>query len=397
MSKNKSLVTLIAISLTVRLIPALLVFGSSDVRSWYRVAEEIHAGRNPYLSGVLNWPPLWPVIIALMSSAARVCHLPLYLLVKVPAIAADTVVALLVYGWFSWHNSDDDMGCFSHALWYVLNPVSIYTTSILGQFDAIAVMFSLVFLVAAERFRQANGPSIRSAISLGLGILTKTWPVFFVPLVLGKAHVSKRWIVVLSIIIGPTLVSLAILYYLAPHETKEYVLLYRSSPGWWGLSPPTGYLNYFMSPKGVRFFRKGALYLFYLAMFSAWSLTWRSDCLARSMCLVLLTFYVFTPGFGAQYLIWILPFALISNEIYFRIYTTLASIIFVLCELTGIHYHGTQPILSLIGYIGRRAYLDRSPLWLFCVWWWRKEVVFFWTKQPNLAESVTSVDATRAT
>ena len=90
---------LIAIAFAVRVIPAAMIYGSDDVSSWLLVSDVFLRNHNPYETGTLNWPPLWPALILYSTKAAGVYHLPLVLSSKLTPILADTCIAPALFLW----------------------------------------------------------------------------------------------------------------------------------------------------------------------------------------------------------------------------------------------------------------------------------------------------------
>src|SRR4051794_36959365 len=64
--KGRYLLLVLALSLVVRLLPAYFVYGSFDVSSWIMVVRNFRMHHNPYETGKLNWPPLWPILLLYM-------------------------------------------------------------------------------------------------------------------------------------------------------------------------------------------------------------------------------------------------------------------------------------------------------------------------------------------
>jgi hypothetical protein len=371
---RRPVVTLVVICIFVRAVPAALIYGTPDVFGWHRVAEEMRAGRNPYATGYLNWPPLRPAIIAGMDFLSRTFHLPLYFLIKLPATVADVGISLLLFFWFKGRTLASKP--LRYGLCYALNPISIYTTGIHGNFDAIPLFFSVAAVMGvaaldADESASANFP-LRSAIAIACGILAKTWPGILLPAMLRKVRFPLLFI---AIALGPAALAVAVLYHFAPGPTLHNLIEYRGgAPGWWGLSVPPMLL----SEHAARQLTQSIRLVFYAATLAAAILTWRRANPFSGACLMLVTFYVFSPGFGLQYLLWILPFALIADEKDFRLFTVLATLTVafeIFFRPFNGHPFGYPVFWRYAGPFDPRrdriiTYLDRLPLWFFFVGWW---------------------------
>lgn len=366
---------LLALGLAVRLIPAYLVYGSFDVGAWELVIREFRQGHNPYETGKLNWPPLWPILLFYTRRMEDVYNLPTHFSVKIIPCLADTAIALALYAWFA-QTTGQPAAAFRRALWYALNPVAIATCALQGQFESLPSLFSLLAIMAAMRIRPGALP-LRSAFWLGLAGMAKTWPLFLTPAFLrGMRSWSKQAAYVLLAIV-PTVLSVGILYLQAPDAIVKNVLHYRGAPGQWGLTA----CNILLSEAAAQVWSQIVLWILYAAWFAVYLLTWRRSSVAQVACLGVLTFYVFTPGCGPQHHAWILAIAILADFPRARLHAALATLCltlmyvytpfngeyfnFILLKHTP-HFWATY----LNGDYVRGSTLLFLPLWLFYVWWW---------------------------
>jgi len=359
---------LLLIAFGVRIVPAALVFGTDDVAGWAAWGGRLAAGANPYASKyLLAWPPLWLPFTWFASVTSETTHIPFYLLIKLVPIAADIVLTLLLYF------VAEEYGCWpwKTALAYALNPISIYCSAIHGQFDAIPTLCATVAVVMIGRRRP-----IGAGIWLGIAAAFKTWPLFILPALLAPLRPIRRQAqMAAAIAIGIFITALLLPWPFFGFSTVTGVLRYRSAISWWGLS-------------SISFLAGGALSanLFSAIFFTAMGLTallllaTRAEA-TRGALLLLLTFYVATPGFGLQYLIWIVPLALLADQRRALTYSILAGLL-IAFEVLARPYTGyigdTIRILPHAGYA--RAYggatdhlytiIDRLVLWSFFFWWW---------------------------
>lgn len=97
------------------------------------------------------------------------------LLVRLPLIAADLVIALILYRvLLDW--TDQARARVGAALW-MLNPLMIMTSSIHGQFDALpalCILLSALYLIA--------GRHLPAGIALSFGLAFKIYPFILLPL-----------------------------------------------------------------------------------------------------------------------------------------------------------------------------------------------------------------------
>ena len=373
---GRYLLGLVTLCLVVRVTLAYLVYGSDDVTSWYYAMDAMLRHQNPYRLGLLNWPPLWPLLIYVSGLTAMAYHVPLPFTVKLAPILADTAITAALYAWFRRENAP--LSAARRALWYALNPVAIYTSALHGQFDALPTLFALLAVLSAARAGADRG-WVRTAGWLGLGGLAKTWPLILTPAFLPELRSWRRRVAFAAVAAAPAVISVGLLYLADPDPIARNVLAYRGYTGWWGV---TSFLA--ATPASVQPPIIAALsLLFYAALAATYLRIWRSPDVAKRALLVLLTFFVFSPGFGMQYLVWIVPIALIADYRNAVRYSLLAAAVIAVTTLLrpytgefGLFYASPSARHAAFNaaYGKERDQLLTCalelPLWAFCCWWW---------------------------
>lgn len=340
---------LFLIALLTRLVPAALIWGSDDVTGWETWGRAIVEGANPYHTRFLiGWPPLWLPFAAMAVQVSDATHLPFNLVAKMIPISADIVLTFILYSAAAKYGR----AAYATALAYALNPVSIYISAVHGQFDAVPALCLTVAIVLE-----------RSAAWIGAGAAFKTWPLFALP-----AHIAPLRHRAREALIAIAIFAVALLLpapFAGWHAVMDAVR-YRGAVGWWGLSS-IGHV-----PPAVFYVAMALAALFVLIV---------KPPPARGALLLLLTFYVTTPGFGIQYLIWIVPIALLVDARNAIVYSILAGLLMT-WEALARPYTGyigeTLRILPHLGY--PRAYgsdidrlttaMGRLFLWAFVCYWW---------------------------
>lgn len=184
---------ILGLALLVRLVPALLlpVGANYDIESFRLAGEALLGGQEVYGSAAIGRHPYLPFqmyLVALALFIARHTFLPFVVLVKLPAVLADVAITGLILDSArrsQWAQRD----IWILGLAYALNPISILVSAYHGQFDAIPVM--LLLLAWSLWFFGRRLPA--SAISLGFAVLSKTWPIIFLPVVwLRMANIRQR-------------------------------------------------------------------------------------------------------------------------------------------------------------------------------------------------------------
>jgi hypothetical protein len=368
---------LVAIAALPRLVLAFIFAGTEDVGLFQRIAGAMMRGQNPYRVVDINWPPLWAVLTDAAQRLAFATLLPFTFTVKWFPIAADVLITLVLFSQARrrWEAEPS----FRFALLYALNPLAIYITAVHGQFDAIpacALLLAAVFLS-----RDEGGAGWKTSASwLALGIMAKTWPLFVLPALAAVQRPFRRKIAYCAIATLPAVLVMSVLWTLSPKDISEKVLHYRGAGGWWGFSGVATLLH------GNDISQGAFSALFYSALTLTAAAILRRRDPARGSLLMLLAFLFFTPGFGDQYLLWLLPVALLVDQRTAMIYTVLAGAT-VITEAILRPFNGTfgqmlqlVPPHSFHAAYGLARDHDltvalRIPVWLFSGGWWLTELL----------------------
>lgn len=177
---------------------------------------------------------------------------------------------------------------------WVFNPVNLYATYMMGQFDIIPTFFSVLSIYFALR-NKLNW----AALALGFGIAFKLYPLFLVfPLIiLGKGIWTK--VKLLCLVSLPYVPS--VLPYLSSAGFRSHALLAnQSSKSLYANIPVSGGESILLFPAFLLFF-----YLF------LWNRTEYSASLWKVYLIPLLLFFIFTH-YHPQWLIWVTPFLVLD-------------------------------------------------------------------------------------
>jgi len=362
---------LFAIALLVRLLPAALIYGTEDVRGWEAMGCALAEGRNPYPTNYVSWPPFWlPWTMAswMVSSAL---NLPFYFVVKLLPIAADIILTFVLYSAAKAYGRKP----FATALAYALNPIAIYTSAIHGQFDSIpALCTTLAVLLTRRETRDWEWHS--AGTWLGVGAAFKTWPLFVLPAVLAPLRKLRHKAGLAAIAMGIFVGAVFLQWPFAGRRAVTDVLRYRSATGWWGLAS----LHVLNDSFGLS--ADSLMWLFYVAMAAAGLLVLLAKPRATDgALLMLLTFLAFTPGFGIQYLVWVIAVALLADQRRAILYSILGGVLIAVEAFARPYAGHLGDTIRLLPHVGfARAYgggLDqiyaiggRLALWAFVCYWW---------------------------
>src|SRR3989338_421812 len=205
------------------------------------------------------------------------------------------------------------------AFLFALNPVTIISGLVHGQFDIVPIFFLLTSVYFLLKHRERT-----SMLSFSAAVFTKTWPIAFVfPFVRNLR--KKKWLMLIPLVplISVFLYSLysdvSVLKILYP--VKNYHGLF----GDWGWSQVLNLLV-----PHLPLFVSDILRRFFIVIFLMFSIFYREKKLIREISVLMLFFFSFTPTFGIQWLTWVIPFVLLTKTTYWRGLMIIMTIYFML-------------------------------------------------------------------
>ncbi|MDP3918079.1 MAG: glycosyltransferase family 87 protein [Candidatus Woesebacteria bacterium] len=270
---------------------------------------------NPYLKvyprNLFNYPPLpyfflggasllttWMVdqtvhdnfVLNFSSTLGNTQLNLLLLLLKLPYFFFDIGIAYLLMGFFK--NETQKKWVF--ALW-MFNPVNLYATYMVGQFDIIPTFLSVLALYFAIK----KNNLLPSAILLGLGAAFKIFPLLFiVPLVLIKSDWWGR----IKILVTASLTYLvfAFPFIMSTGFRKTAMLAGQTTKSFYAQIPISG-------GESVILFLAVIIFFYILFMYKK---TLVEDLWKRFFVMILI-FFIFTH-FHPQWFLWTMPFFVIE-------------------------------------------------------------------------------------
>jgi uncharacterized membrane protein len=291
----RRLMTALVISATLCLALASLTYGTNDVLYFQSIAAKAaHDGTaalyrdgarlvayHPESVQPMTQPPSVLAPLAGLQYLENVSDVPFRFWFRLL-----TTIAHLASAVFLWR-----IVSLKAAIYYVLCPAAIMIAGFHGNSDPLVVAMLLASIYAAE----CRCPALSGAL-FGIGCSIKVWPLFLaLAFLLGlKTWRARFYFCTLAMAVAATLAFPHILA--DPWLIISKVLGYHSSSGMWGLSQRPSYVRI-----GIPFtFTAIAVATVYLRM--------RNASLSYMIGSSIILFLVLTPGFGVQYLMWILPF-----------------------------------------------------------------------------------------
>ena len=179
--KNKLLLFFIIFSFFFRFYISLLGF-NFDYGSWKIVGDIIVSGKNVYeATERYSYGPFWAIILGIFRYLSLFFFNDWFVF-RFLVILILSITDLLI-GYFLWKNIS-----FLAFIWFLTNPISIYTTGFHNQFDNLAIVLGLIGLLLIEKNRQ----KIKGYLILGFSITVKHIFLFFPLWLLIKARNKKE-------------------------------------------------------------------------------------------------------------------------------------------------------------------------------------------------------------
>ncbi|HEX2971265.1 MAG TPA: glycosyltransferase 87 family protein [Tepidisphaeraceae bacterium] len=304
---------------------ALRTYGSNDVLYWerflqgYRDLGGVELYRQHWL---FNHPPFMIHVLRAMGWLTSVTGIWFPFWLRLPAILADLGSLLLVYKLAGFGEESDGRehpplrggakrdGHKERARWVALmlmaaSPISIMVSGFHGNTDPVMIFFVLLSIYLIER----KWPVGLAGVAMGMGLSIKVVPVIFLPAIVLYLPSWRRRIEYVAAV-GATFALVSLPYIVQdPLIVAKKVLGYGSLYGHWGLSrvltwmpPGWGWLDAGFE----RYGRYGVVAIVIAAAF--WmNRQSRRPALFAQCGLIMFLFMTLSPGFGIQYVAWLVP------------------------------------------------------------------------------------------
>jgi hypothetical protein len=285
-------------ALVVKLCLALFTFGTNDVLTFERMLDKLNSagpealyrdGTPATLDGKvisavqMNHPPFVLTLLRFWDALRAVTGLPVRFWMRACCVMADLFVVCML-----WNLVAD----WRAVLVVTVAPAAVMISGFHGNTDPIMIAFSVLaaYLLATQR------PAWLAGAALGLSCSVKVWPLLLVPVLL-LATGSLRRGVQFSLAAAAVALCAAMPWLAAnPALIVHRVFDYAPVRGWWGVS--------YLCPQCLG-----------VAQYAVFACTLAASVLMRgrvrsviAQCAVVTAIFLFlAPGFGPQYLAWLVP------------------------------------------------------------------------------------------
>jgi len=338
-----------------RVVPSLLLDRgfAADLDAHWSIGVRTLAGQNVYIDPLgqdrYPYPPLHRYVSALMVLLSGHDRAVFIVVDKLVPALCGVGVALAARAIALRLGSSPDRA-LAVGLLYGLNPLPVLVTAYQGQIDEIPLLGITVALLLLVNARHTLGTVSLSALMLGVAADLKTWPLLFLPpLVLAVRRPVYR-LLYIPLAVAPLLMSLLLYQWQFPYGGQEAMLhmtAYHGAAGMcWGLATvvsPCWVFPDVARPNGWFLAASGKLLPVALSVACA-LVVWRRRPL-EGMVVLPLTLYLFTPNWGPNYSIWVLPFAALLRTRFLVGYTLVALPVIALTYIDLLYALDARPDL----------------------------------------------------
>jgi hypothetical protein len=381
------LVFVLAITLAARLIPAVSCgVEIADLSMYRQMALVVMRQQDIYdMPGLYHYTPLSLFIPSFCLQVSERTGLTFDIVIKLFPIAADLGIATLLFllarqRWGVWKAT-------LAGLAYALNPVSVLITGFHGQLMPLSVFFA--FWAFYLRHTDERYPAyVLSALSLGVAIALRGWPVLLVPFLIRRQQWRHAGIYIVLAAL-PSVVTLAPYAAVSFAGIRREIFNYQSTPdfGWMGVWRGVWYLvsaNEDLPGDAGPAWLSRSRFIFlagYAALLGLWFLKPYAVRTAEWIAAALLLNYTLVGGLAAQYYGWVLPFLVFHPyyEAAFALAAGGALVTFYLtwfpAILTGPHtlpFAYTRPVIVTwnVGFLALTWLVGvAGVLWILPRWW----------------------------
>jgi len=316
---------LILLPLITKLFIAYSFFGPYDLVIYGEWGRLFYEDKNPYLTGQETIPagagPFLNLIYYSAYNLSIKTGVPFYFLEKIPIILFDTLISVILFMILGKRYGLNTSLFWS--LFFALNPLVVFASSVYGQYDAMAVFFLLLSYLSF----QSENPSVKNilpGIFIGFAITSKMVAVFFAPLLFFRYKTLKGKALFTSIV----MLSCLIPFLMSPYPFDAlYSWVYSPStvPANWGFVKPFLFFARFIDLSGLFAALKWGRVLLPLLIVSI-SFLIRRIPLRRAYLAIFFSIFSFTFFFHPHYLYWVMPFLFLEPSVFSLIYWIPASL-----------------------------------------------------------------------
>jgi Gpi18-like mannosyltransferase len=231
---------------------------------------------------------------------------------KLPMIISEVILAFTIYKFSIEYTSNERLAYWTSAI-FLLEPWTYFQTVIYGHFDIIPTLFMVLalYLLVKERIKF-------SALSLGIGIMFKVFPIVLLPIIALYFIRQNSWYRVIEYIVVVAIVGIFVSLPFLILSYDAYISVMLAIGGTRGVAIHK-ILFYLISRAGMsrnlwssimRILWGGGL-IFTLLIFIKREVSDANFALLEESTFFLLIFLLLTNALHEQYIVWAIPFLIL--------------------------------------------------------------------------------------
>jgi hypothetical protein len=293
---------------------AFSTYGTNDALTWEADAEAIHqqGGLSVYRDGVVphhagsrfaaqqfSHPPFMIRVISAWDAFANTTGVPLRFWIRLSCAVADVVSVLLL---LSLLTPTDRSASFASVFIVAVSPISVLISGFHVNTDPIMIAFLLLSLYLLKR----GSPVWLAGCAMGMAINIKIVPVLFLGAVFLYIR-DKKAALLFAVGAGGVVLAGSL-----PEIAQDPLLIltrlgsYSSTPRMWGMSR----LSWALLPRELYTMYSHwmkPLMLILIVGLSVWMNRKKFTPLISQIAILAFVLLCVMPGFGVQYLAWLVP------------------------------------------------------------------------------------------
>jgi glycosyl transferase family 87 len=299
-----------ATAFAIKIYIALTTYGTNDVLSWelFLAIKRLYGGMGLYYRvEQFNHPPFIIHLLSFLGLLQDAIPLPFPFWLRLPAIFADLAAVILV--WKTLLVADLPKCDPLAVLLMALCPTSIMISGFHGNTDPLMIALLLLSIYLIE----GNAPSWVAGVAMGLATNVKVVPVVFLPVIL--LYLPNSWARAKFLLGAAITFAITSLPYILEDPLFIFIRVfgYGSLYGQWGLSRIFNLLVPHLTPSLVLLQMAAGKILVVTAVVAA--SFWMNRRHGRPPLFAQVGFIMFifmslAPGFGIQYLAWLVPWVI---------------------------------------------------------------------------------------
>ena len=376
-------------ALIAKVVCATATLGTNDVDAFFNFGRFIseHGLLAQYrATAEFNHTPLVGWFCAAIYSLGQ--GFAFNLLLRLPGIVADFLAVGLLWKWREQHAQPP----FWALLLFALSPVNFMISGFHGNVDSV-----LAWLLLLAAWQGVRNRPIMCGLVFGLACQVKVIPLLLAPALfffwLKRGHAGAFFATASATILTGWAVPLIAM----PELFLRQVLGYNSNWGSWGITyalhatgapifAPVGFQN--LTTTQLLIMSTLKLAIVTGALWLGWKRRARTATeLPATLALIWAVFFVFAPGVGAQYLVWLAPFLLLTSPRWF-VAVTAASTVFLFA-----FYHAISGGLPWWHGFSTAELLPRWVAWTSLPWLALTGFLAWSWAQSSSSSSPSSVDS----